>query len=821
MLQRLRAVWASRRVRVALGVVVLLVVGLGLWVVAVPFPQELLAPERFASTRLVDRAGRPLREVLNAQRGRARWLRLLPAPAVASPRAARTPQEPAISPWLVKATIHAEDKRFYEHAGLDVWAIARSARLNLTRGRVVAGGSTLTQQTVKLVTGRTGRALGDKLRELVLAVRLERALSKAQILEQYLNRVPYGNQLFGAEAAAQMYLDKPAAHLTLAEAAFLAVIPRATSAYDPYQHRGRVVRAQQALLGTMLQRGAISQAEHERAIHQPITLAPRRGRVLAPHFTDEVRRRLPPGTTGEVFTTLDMTLQGAVHGIVGQALERLRVQDRHATQAAVVVLDTTTAEVLAWVGSRDYWDAQAQGANDGVVALRQPGSTLKPFLYGLYMERVGEPSDVLPDLPVQFSTPQGAYIPKNYDDHFHGPLTIRDALGSSLNVPVVRALERVGVEAGLERLRALGMSSLDRDAAHYGLGLALGNGEVRLLELATAYATLGRGGAALPPKLLRDAPAPTPRAVMDPRVSYILMDMLTDDAARARGFGRHSDLELPFRVAIKTGTSADARDNWTVATTPEYTVAVWVGNFSGEPMHRTSGLTGAAPIARHVLQHLYPSAASPADVSWPAQPEGLETITICPLSGHVAGPDCPHRRRELARRLPDGQEAPREVCQVHRMIKVDQRNGMRATDACPAEHTQPELFYSVPGEWVEWAARHDLRPPPEAASPLCDGDTAALPEDQPMRPDTITILHPLPDDVFYLEPDANADEQAVAFKAAVGRDARHLQLWWFLDGKKWQRAAPPYRQLWSPARGQHRLGLGTSAPMHELTFEVR
>lgn len=817
MSQRLRASLmsipsrVSRRVRVALGVGVLLV-ALGLWVVMVPFPDALLSPERFASTRLVDRAGRPLREVLNAQHGRARWLRL---DAPGAPKG-----QHGISPWLVKATIHAEDKRFYEHAGLDVWAIARSARLNLTRGRVVAGGSTLTQQTVKLVTGRRGRALGDKLRELVLAIRLERTRSKAQILEQYLNRVPYGNQLFGAEAAAQMYLDKPAAHLTLAEAAFLAVIPRATTAYDPYRHRGRVVRAQQALLEAMLERGAISQAEHDRAVHQPITLAPRRGRVLAPHFTDEVRRRLPEGTGGEVFTTLDMTLQRAVHGIVGQALERLRVHDRHATQAAVVVLDTASAEVLAWVGSRDYWDASGEGANDGVLALRQPGSTLKPFLYGLYMERAGEPSDVLPDLPVQFSTPQGAYIPKNYDDHFHGPLTIRDALGSSLNVPVVRALERVGVEAGLERLRALGMSSLTRDASHYGLGLALGNGEVRLLELASAYAAMGRGGSALPPRLLRDATPAAPKPVMDARVSYILMDMLTDDAARARGFGRHSDLELPFRVAIKTGTSADARDNWTVATTPEYTVAVWVGNFSGEPMHRTSGLTGAAPIARQVLQHLYPRAASPADVSWPEQPADLQEITICPLSGHVAGPDCPHRRRELARRLPD--DVPREVCQVHTLIKVDQRNGMRATDACPAEHVQPELFYSVPGEWVEWAERHDLRAPPAEVSPLCDGgDTAALPEDQQLRADTVAILHPLPDDVFYLEPDANAGEQAIALKAAIGRDARRLTLWWFIDGKKWQRATPPYRQLWHPTRGHHRVGLGTSTPMHELTFEVR
>ncbi|MBM4361387.1 MAG: penicillin-binding protein 1C, partial [Deltaproteobacteria bacterium] len=321
---------------------------------------------------------------------------------------------------------------------------------------------------------------------------------------------------------------------------------------------------------------------------------------------------------------------------------------------AAVVLDNDTAEVLAWVGSPDAAHAADLGANDGVVALRQPGSALKPFVYALAMEELGvTAATLLEDHPLEIDTAGGAYRPRNYDRRFHGAVSARTALGSSLNVPAVSLVARLGPERLLEKLRAFGIGSLTGPGARYGEALALGDGEVRLLELAGAYSALARGGEYLPPRLVGEVrlasgdrrPAPEradPVRVVDPRVAALVTDVLSDDRARAGGFGRDSVLALPFPAAVKTGTSKGHRDNLAVGFTREVTVAVWAGNFDGRPMAGSTGVTGAAPLLREILIAAM-RGRSPRPLVAPGL---LSEAPVCPHTGHRAGPRCPEHVTE-------------------------------------------------------------------------------------------------------------------------------------------------------------------------------
>ncbi|MFT7581229.1 MAG: penicillin-binding protein 1C [Myxococcota bacterium] len=614
------------------------VIAIAVWITAVPFPETALHFDDIASTRVVDRNGRLLRETLSAQEGRGEWLPLA-----------------RISPHLVAATIHAEDKRFYAHAGIDGVAIARSAWINVTSGRAVTGASTLTQQMVKLTLQRDApRTVGTKLMEAVWAMRLELTLSKDEILAQYLNRAPYGNQLFGAEAAARMYFDKPAADLSLAEAALLAGVPQIPTWRNPYRGLEAAKARQQLILGWMLERGAITAEAHARAVSEPLRILQRRAKFEAPQFVrhvlaTQVSAASDGSTPALIKTTLDRVLQRRLQKVAAKQA----VSDSRPYQVAMVVLDTQTSEVLSWVGSRDYHDVAAFGANDGVTALRQPGSALKPFVYGAYLEDGGDAATLVADIPTEFVTPDGIYRPQNFDRRFHGKVALREALASSLNVPAVAVIETVGVPRTLDLLRTLGFQSLHRAPEHYGLGLALGNGEVRLLDLAGAYATLGRLGRARP-VTIRPAAA-LARAEDDVRLfsettAYTLLSWLSDDQARGMGFGHHGPLALPYRMAAKTGTSSDFRDNWAVGVTPDYTVAVWVGHFDGRPMDRVSGNRGAAPLLRQVFQTLYPDAAGRGDVTWFKRPEALVPATLCKPPKSAGEPACAATWREWVTR---------------------------------------------------------------------------------------------------------------------------------------------------------------------------
>ncbi|MFY9738737.1 MAG: transglycosylase domain-containing protein, partial [Candidatus Cybelea sp.] len=501
----------------------------------------------------------------------------------------------SVSPVFIDAILAAEDARFWHHGAVDVRALLRAARDYAMFGGARSGGSTIEMQLARLLFQNAGARseIVRKLEQVALAERIEVASSKAAVLGAYVNRVPMGGNIYGVEAAARTYFGEPAADLDLAQASLLAAIPNDPVRLAPDADWQALRVRQRYVLRRMVDLGEITPAAAGRAFAETLNVrSADSGIDDAPHALFSLYGTGSLGG-GRLRTTLDRSLQRFVQAqtqnVIG-ALERY-----HVTGGAALVVDNRTGDVLAYVGSPDYFSDEALGQNDGVRALRQPGSSLKPFTYELALERgTIRSTTILPDVAAAYAIPGGKlYEPGDYSGRFSGPVRVRYALANSLNVPAVRVLSELGVEPLLARLHALGFAHLDRPPAYYGLGLTLGSGEVSLWELVQAYVAMARGGSFLPLHLTGE-PA-TPRAVGDPANWALVTDMLADPHARAHSFGLHSVLEMPFPAAVKTGTSSDFHDTWTVGFTRDYTVGVWVGNFDGSPMRGVSGVTGAGP----------------------------------------------------------------------------------------------------------------------------------------------------------------------------------------------------------------------------------
>ncbi len=592
--------------------------------VSAPAQVQTQAPAQsvsLSSVQLFDRQGRALRAFLSPQ---------------------ETYSEPvalsAVSPWLVLAVVAAEDRRFYTHHGVDWRAVLRAVWQNIRGGGVVSGASTITQQLVRLRSPRP-KTLGGKIREAWDAWHLERKLSKEEILQDYLNRVSLGNLTQGVQSAALFYFGVPASDLSLAQAALLAGVIQAPSRLNPVQNPKGALLRRGRVLEAMYKNGSITEEQYQLAMKEPLGLSAGERPFSAPHFARRVYAMAPQAT--RVDTTLDKDLQLYAERAIQNHLSKLK--DNNVTNAAVVVLDNATGGVLAYVGSADFYDVRHSGQVDGVAALRQPGSSLKPFVYALALQNGLTAASVLEDEDTFF---EGGFRPRNYDEKFHGGVPLRRALACSYNVPAVKAAEPLGAARLLNLLHMLGFSSLNKAPEFYGLGLALGGGEVTLLELANAYAALARGGV-LAPVVFATQPqivwGPARREVLPADISYVITDILSDNAARADAFGLNSALHFTFPAAAKTGTSKDYRDNFAIGYTPRLTVAVWAGNFDASSMQKVSGISGAAPIMHDVLlyaQRKYPAGAFD-------MPEGITRVSVCEQSGLLAGPGCAHTREEV------------------------------------------------------------------------------------------------------------------------------------------------------------------------------
>jgi penicillin-binding protein 1C len=635
------------------------------WIRFGPIDPVLLDLSGTTSTVVVDRRGVPLYEALSGSGTRSVLIGADELP-----------------PALVAATIAAEDRRFWSHYGVDPIAVARAVRQNVAERQIAEGGSTITQQVAKLLIqrGRSSlpagaaaeagqRGVADKIREAVLALRLEHRYTKREILAMYLNLAAYGNQIVGAERASRAYFGRDAGMLTPAQAAFLAGLPQRPSRFNPYRAREQAIARQRVVLRRMEAAGLLASSDAAVARDEQLSLARQAAPFLAPHFVEMALassgERRPP----RLETTIDAGLQQDIAGIIQS--HRAMLKRHGAANVAVAVLDNVRGEWLAWEGSGDFLDDAHGGSIDGVRSPRQPGSALKPFTYALAFEQGATPATVLPDVPSHFPTgEQGVvYSPRNYDGRYRGPLLARRALAGSENVPAVALASELGVSGLLRFLTRAGFTTLEHNASYYGLGLTLGNAEVPLDELVAAYAAFARGGEWIQPAWRRGAVEDDAerqrRRLVSPVVAFWITDILSDPEAREFIFGRGGNLEFPFKVAVKTGTSQAYHDNWTIGYTRNVTVGVWVGNFDRKPLRDSTGVTGAGPIFHAVMLAATRRAAGaehlPGDRPIVARPDGLQQQGVCALSGMAANGWCPSRQFEW---LEPAEQVP---CSWHHM----------------------------------------------------------------------------------------------------------------------------------------------------------
>lgn len=754
------------RVGRAFGAVALVAAAGALVFVAVPPPDSLLESRPAPVVRVLDREGGLLRELRSRSDGRAMAL------------------EGEIPPQVRDAFIAAEDARFLSHPGIDPLAIARAALQNLRAGRIVSGASTIPQQLARRLVPRE-RTLPGKLLEALWAVRLTAHHSKEELLRAYLDRVPLGHATVGIEAASRFYFGRPAAKLSTGQAALLAGMAASPTRFDPLRRPQAARDRMHRVLARMAALGMLDVDEAKRAGEVPLDLVTPERAFRAPHFVEALVPRLESGALSravEVRTTIDPRIQREVERGIAEELAALR--GARVTQAAVIVIDNATGEVLAWVGSADFLDESRGGQNDGVRARRQPGSALKPFAYGLALASGRTPATLLADLDAQFDTPSGSWQPRNYDRRQHGPVRLRSALANSYNVPAVRIAEQLGPERLLNLLRDAGFDSLDGDADHYGVGLVLGNGEVTLRELARAFRGLALGGRLAPlvevleakaadGTRLKPEPELTPRRFLPAPEVALLTDILADEGARVPAFGHDNALRLPFPVAAKTGTSRAHIDNWTVGYTRERTVAVWVGNFDGRPMLGVSGITGAAPIFRRSMLAAM-EGITPAPL---VDRSAFVSAKLCTLSGRLASPHCPAALDEVF--LP-GTE-PQEPCPMH---------GPRGVDVGPQ-------FYA-------WARAEGLDP----VAPSGRGG--------------LRLLSPRDGEEFLLDPALPAEAQRIPVQVLAPSHDEELVL--ALDDGRELPLVAPYVTAIPAERGTHRVEVrsrfGGTAPV-SARFVVR
>jgi 1A family penicillin-binding protein len=816
-----------RLLLILMPVTLLVAAGYGLyaWLFAdLPNLDSLSGRLNLPSVRIVDRHGRLLYEVLPEEGGRHAVVPLETIPLA-----------------LRQATIATEDRSFYTNPGVDVIGIVRAFWINLQGGETVAGGSTITQQVARNLLMDAGeraeRSLRRKLRESYLAWQLTRRRSKDDILALYLNQSNYGGMAYGVEAAAQTFFGKPVSDLDLAECALLAGLPQAPSLYNPFTNPETAKARQEIVLDLMEKQGYITAEQHELARREPLAFAETPYPIEAPHFVMLVRAQLDSLLTPEqiyqyggviVQTTIDLDWQRLAERAIQHQLEKLADQQRglghNVSSAALVALDPYTGEILTMLGSPDYFDAEISGAINMALAPRQPGSSIKPLVYAAALDpdqpNPWTAATLILDVRAAFVTHEGdSYVPENYDKLEHGPVLVRQALASSLNIPAVLALDHVGLPKLFDLAARLGITTLG-SPDDYDLSLALGGGDVRLLELTGAFGAFANGGYRLSPYAIEQItdlqgnliyqaePAPQVR-VLDERVAWLISDILSDDEARRLGFGVHSILNIDRPAAIKTGTTSNFHDNWAIGYTPDLVVGVWAGNTNYEPMRDVTGLTGAAPIWHQFIRNVL-SGTPRHDFT---RPDGLVKVEVCALSGLLPTTDCPYRRTEWF--IQDTQ--PTKPDDLYRRVTIDSATGLLAGSSTPPGRRQSLVVLDLPPEAAPWAHAEGLT----LYSDLFAGATSPY----PLSSAPLALFSPAPNAVFRLSATLPAEAQRVHL-LAVGEPGLQ-QVILYIDGLPIATLdAPPFEAWWQPQVGIHQAWAvgtrqsGESVETGHITFEV-
>lgn len=784
----------------------LLAAGVYQWLLnGLPSPESLGRHLATPSVRITDRNGRLLYEALPQEGGRHTVVPLDSIPLT-----------------LQQATIATEDANFYHNPGVDLSGILRAAWIDLRGGEAVAGGSTITQQVARTLLmspeERGERTLRRKLREVILAWQITRRYSKSEILGFYLNQMYYGAMTYGVEAAAETYFGKPVSDLDLAECAMLAGLTQSPGIYNPFSDLETARSRQQIVLGLMHKAGYITTEQQQLAAAEPLNLASQPYPLQAPHFVMMVRARLDQlFTSNDIFasggltvrTTLDLSWQQEAEQAIEQQLERLRHDPKdpighNVNNAALVALDPHSGDILAMVGSPDYFDAEHAGAINMTLSPRQPGSALKPLIYADAFDpsrpNPWTPATMMLDVRTSFATHEGrAYVPENYDGLEHGPVLVREALASSLNIPAVIALNHLGLPDLFAFAGRLGITTLG-DPNHADLSIALGGGEVRLLDLTAAYGAFASSGFKVDPVAILDvtgndgrrlytAPSKKPERVLDERVAWLISDILSDDAARMLGFGANSVLRLDRPAAVKTGTTTNFHDNWTVGYTPDLVVGVWAGNTSHNAMRNVTGLTGAAPIWHQFMRAVLAGRPETAFT----RPAGIVQAEVCRLSGLLPTPACPYQKQEW---FIDGTQ-PKEPDHFHVLVNLDTATGKIADKNIPPERISRQVVMDLPPQAEAWARGRGLRLLSDVVSPVQADEAAGT---KPKA--ALAILSPVPQAVYQLAGSIPTSDQQIAIQAAGDAGLSGVRL--LVDGTALSLLpGQPLQAWWTLSPGPH------------------
>ncbi|MCH7760387.1 penicillin-binding protein 1C [candidate division TA06 bacterium] len=723
-----------------------------------------------------------------------------------------------VSPKLVKAVVTVEDRWFRFHYGVNPVSLVRAAITNWKAGKIVSGGSTLTMQIARMMEPKP-RTIRSKMIEILRTIQLESTYSKNEILELYFNLAPYGGNIEGSAAASYFYFNKNQEDLTLGEATLLASIPNSPEAFRPDGRRGGVLPARfgqygpskgrEKVLKRLLKRGVITQNEFKEALSEPVPHERFPIPFFAPHFSRELKSAFGrnPGQN-RLVSTIDRDIQLLVKKILQNYMRPLKEQG--ISQGAIVVLDTRTREVLALVGSADFFDPEASGQVNGALAPRSPGSTLKPFVYALAMDRgLLSPQTLLQDVPVDYS----GYRPLNYDERYRGVVTAEEALTHSLNVPAINLTAQLKEEGIYTFLKEAGVSTLPNPREFYGLSIILGGCEVNLLELTSLFSGLARMGEFAPPRVLLNQSSLRPKRLLHEGAAYIITEILTEVKRPDLPSTWKSAINLP-KVAWKTGTSYGHKDAWSIGYSPRFTIGVWVGNFNGVGSPGLIGSEAAAPILFSLFNAIVGAYGNtPLQERWFVEPLSVEEREVCATSGMIPSPHCSDHKKELF--IPG--TSPHQTCTIHKPFIISRSEGQtlpyRLCSHCRIGHSYETVVYEIwPPEIATWMERNGMPLPkiPEHNPECIEVPSGRAP-----------VIHsPSKNSEYIIRQGVDLQLQKILLEASVSNNIR--KIYWFLNNQLVFQGDPTERVFITPIPGRHTLTcMDEEGHSTEMTLVIR
>ena len=685
-----------------------------------------------------------------------------------------------LNPDFINATLAIEDKRFFKHRGIDITAVLRAIKLNLANKKIMSGASTISMQVIRLLEGRK-RTILNKIIEAVHAVHLELLYPKEKILALYFEIAPYGGNIHGVKAASLRYFKKHPKDLNLSECALLAGLPQSPSRLRPDRYPERAKERRNRVLFNMAKNGFITEMQYKKAIEEPVLAANYSFPFKAPHFSRFIKNKFKKDSC--LITTLDSNIQHFAQIVLEEKINELKPHG--VTNGAIVVIENRTGALRALIGSVDFFSEENSGQINGALSRRCPGSTLKPFTYALAFEKgFYTPRMILADVPVQYA----GYEPLDYDREYRGPVTVREALIDSLNVPAVEVLDKINYRNLYYLLENAGITSLNKAPEYYGLSLTLGSCEVRLLELTNAYAMLARLGVYKPIQYRENTKLNISKRLLSEAASYLVAEILSD-SKRLEALGIYRDDKTYPRFAWKTGTSYDHKDAWTICYNPEYTVGVWIGNFSGKSSNALVGIEAAAPVAIKIFDWLYANKPGP----WYEMPEGIGVRYVCALSGEPVSEICPHAVKDFYIK---GRSVSR-VCSVHKKIAIDKETGLALNKDMLKDRDYEERIFEVwPSALNSWFKQNSSHYAelPKYLTP--DKKIIDFDKDKPR------IISPT-SGCEYFTAGIQGEPPMLQLIGQGMYDTEYL--FWFIDGKYFDKTLVGEKIFWMMTKGHHKI----------------